>query len=60
MMMRVLTVGEMSLVCRECSERGEDLSEGVGLALAEWMPLLRPPEPLSVWYLSITCNKEKQ
>jgi hypothetical protein len=42
-----LTGGEISLRCLELMDLGEDLSEGVGLALAEWMPLLRPPEPFS-------------
>lgn len=55
----VLTGGVMSLVVLECSERGEDRSEGDGLALAEWMPLLRPPEPFSVWYRSMTWNEGK-
>lgn len=43
-----LTGGVISLVVLELRDRGDDLSDGEGLALAEWIPLLRPPDPLSV------------
>lgn len=41
----------------EARDRGDERSEGVGLALAEWMPLLLPPEPFSFWNLSITWKE---
>lgn len=45
---KALTGGVISLVVLELRDRGDDLSDGEGLALAEWIPLLRPPDPLSV------------